>query len=289
MKKTFYLLLLALIIFAEGCTMPGPYMSMSDIAYSARHRTQLPKTTIIPLSNPNNYASFSKYFEIPYEYRVGLYDVLGITVLSHPELSVSFNANQMQLVDPGQTGNQYLSASQQISGAQDLGYYVDTQGDIIFPLIGNVHVAGLTPLQIRQKLSILLYKYIRSPIVNVKVLTFNSQRVHVLGEVMQPGIRPLGDRALTILDAISLAGGINSQTADMRHIFILRRQSQDKILAYWLDAKTPSALLLAEHFRLLDNDIVYIPPAGITDVNRFINQFLPPIQAIWFTRSLVRN
>jgi polysaccharide export outer membrane protein len=214
--------------------------------------------------------------------------MLSVVVLNHPELSSS-DSNKISLVQPGQENNQYLSNSNSNNATQEVGYYVDTQGEIVFPLIGKVQVAGLTTQQASQKITIKLAKYIRSPMVSLKVTKFNSQRVHVLGEVMQPGIRPIGDRALSILDALSLAGGINSQTADMRHVFVLRSKDQNNILVYWLDSKSPAALLLAEHFRLLDNDIVYIPPAGVTDWNRFLNQILPTVQTYWYTRSLVRN
>ena len=287
MKRFFILMLLTVLV--SGCTMPGPYMSSGDVLFNTQKNHQ-PETSIVSLSNPSQYPGLIRYFETPYEYRVGSYDVLGITVLGHPELSSAFNTSQIALIQPGQASNQYLPTNnQQNFASQDVGYYVDTQGSIIFPLIGNVHVAGLTTLQIRTEMSKRLLKYIRSPIVNVKVLTFNSQRVHVLGEVMQPGMRPLGDRALSVLDAISLAGGINSQSADMRHVFVLRGKEQHRIMVYWIDAKTPSALIVADHFRLVDNDIVYIPPAGVTNWNRFLNQILPTIQTFWYTRSLIRN
>lgn len=278
-------------LLGMGCTMPGPYMSSGDVMSSGQYKNHQPKTTIIPISNPNDYARLVQYFSVPYEYRIGLYDVLSVVVVNHPELSSS-NSNQISLVQPGQENNQYLSSSTSSNSnnaTQGVGYYVDAQGEIVFPLIGNIQVAGLTTKQASQKIAKKLIKYIRSPMVSLKVTKFNSQRVHVLGEVMQPGIRPVGDRALSILDALSLAGGINSQTADMRHVFVLRSKGQNNILVYWLDSKSPSALLLAEHFRLLDNDIVYIPPAGVTDWNRFLNQVLPTVQTYWYTRSLVRN
>jgi polysaccharide export outer membrane protein len=134
-----------------------------------------------------------------------------------------------------------------------------------------------------------LSKYIRHPKVSVQVAAFNSQRAHVLGEVMQPGLRPLTDRPLTILDAISLCGGINVTTADVSHIYVIRSVDLQNISVYRLNSQSPQNLLVAEHFRLANNDVIYVPPAGIVSWNRVINQILPSLQTVWYTHALLED
>lgn len=289
MKKILYLFILAITIgaFITGCTIPGAYMSTNDVLMGAEHKTNQPNIRIIRLNDPRDYAGLLQYFTTPNEYKVGIYDVLGIEVYDHPELSPSFDPTNSALIQPGQANNQYLQQGSSVQ--QGSGYYVNTEGNILFPILSDIHVAGLTVEQIRAKLTDRLSKYIRYPIVSVKILTFNSQRINVLGEVMIPGVRPIGDRPLSVLDAISLAGGINQATADMRHIFVIRGKGERTILVYVLNAKIPSSLLLGERFQLLDNDIVYVAPAGVTDVNRFLGQVLPTIQTFWYTKSLIQQ
>ena len=58
---------------------------------------------------------------------------------------------------------------------------------------------------------------------------------------------------------------------------------------FWLDAKTPDKLLLAEHFSLQPRDILFVSTAPIAQINRVLDQFLPLVESIWFTKSLVNS
>lgn len=278
-----------LLIFTTGCTIPGNYIS-SSYSVSSSHKNlegRLLNTTVIPIDNNFLYSTNADIFKSPYKYRVGPYDVLNIIVWNHPELtsSISSQINTNGLV--GQSSTQSPQFSQITT--QPTGVFVDNNGEIIFPLIGQVKIANLSTNQVRDLLTAKLSKYIRNPRVSVQVIAFNSQRAHVLGEVMQPGMRPLTDRPLTVLDAISLSGGINVTTADVSNIYIIRSIDLQNISVYRLNARSPQNLLVAEQFRLANNDIIYVPPAGVVSWNRVINQILPSLQTIWYTRSLVRD
>jgi polysaccharide biosynthesis/export protein len=58
---------------------------------------------------------------------------------------------------------------------------------------------------------------------------------------------------------------------------------------YWLDAKTPDALLLAEHFNLQSGDVLYVSSAVATRWNRVLNQLLPALQTVWYVRSITTS
>jgi polysaccharide export outer membrane protein len=84
---------------------------------------------------------------------------------------------------------------------------VQTNGAIVLPLLGEVQVAGLTVGEIQRKVTSLLEKdYLVNPQVVVKVREFNSQFVTVVGEVKQPGRKPLRGRT-RLIDALVEAGG----------------------------------------------------------------------------------
>jgi polysaccharide export outer membrane protein len=83
---------------------------------------------------------------------------------------------------------------------------VRPDGKISLPLLHDVQAAGLTAMQLRDKIATALSEFMPNPEVSVIVTEVRSARVSVLGEVQKPGVLPLrGDT--TILEAIAMAGG----------------------------------------------------------------------------------
>lgn len=282
-------------VLLTGCSVPGNYISSSYGVSSSKTNLegQLLKTSVISIDDNFLYSHNADFLKQDYKYKIGSYDVINVIVWNHPELTSSMSAytgsNSALLNSNSLDANQtnVLMFSQVTS--QPNGLFVDNNGDVMFPLVGPIKIAGLTTNEAQELLTQKLKKYVRYPRVSVQVIAFNSQRTHILGEVVRPGIRPLTDRALTVLDAISLSGGINVNTADVGNIYIIRSQDLRDISVYRLNTKSPQSLLVAERFILHDNDIVYVPPAGIVSWNRVVNQILPNLQTIWYTRSLVRD
>jgi polysaccharide export outer membrane protein len=97
---------------------------------------------------------------------------------------------------------------------------VRPDGRISLPLLEDVHVAGLTTGELREKLAEEFSEYVSAPDVSVIVAQVNSKRVHVVGEVNRPGPLPLVTE-MRVLDAISLVGGF-SPFANKRKVRILR-------------------------------------------------------------------
>lgn len=84
---------------------------------------------------------------------------------------------------------------------------IDSEGDVQVPLVGRVHVAGMTVQQTEQQLDKVLTKYIRNPQVAVSVAEIRSQPVSVLGAVNTPGVQQVHGHK-TLLEMIALAGGV---------------------------------------------------------------------------------
>jgi polysaccharide biosynthesis/export protein len=98
---------------------------------------------------------------------------------------------------------------------------VRPDGKISLPLLNDVQAAGLTPMQLRDKLSAGLTEYIPSPAVSVLVREVHSFKVTVIGQVKAAGRYEIKDRA-TVLDVLALAGGITEYAARGR-IVVLRQ------------------------------------------------------------------
>lgn len=261
------------IILLSSCSLlPG--IQNPDISQmrQVHTRTQRTMPTLIPIT-PELIAD---QHISTYMYRVAAADILNISVWQHPEFSLQeFHVSSQ---------NSNLPSKQGAAGED--GFLVNPAGFIYFPLIGNVFVEGKTVDTIRRDMTSRLKKYIKDPSLNVRVVEFRSRKVYVLGEVRRPGFIPLTDQALSVTDAITLTGGMDPNAADPSHIYVIRGAISRPNM-YWLDAKSPEALLLAEHFFLMPNDILFVSSAPATRWNRVLNQLLPTIQTVWYTKAII--
>jgi polysaccharide export outer membrane protein len=101
---------------------------------------------------------------------------------------------------------------------------VRSDGKISLPLIDEVQAAGLTPLQLKEKLTLRLKEFIDNPSVSVIVTEANSQKVYVSGEVRTPGVYRLRGET-TLLQVIPMAGGF-TEWADQKRVLIIRKEGE---------------------------------------------------------------
>ena len=156
--------------------------------------------------------------------------------------------------------NLSLSESQNGSGSYDpersiLSYLVDSRGDINFPILGTIHVEGMTRNELVDYLTKEIGKDVKDPIVYV---AFKNYKISILGEVRNPGTYTMDSEKINILQAIAKAGDLNL-TAKRDGILLLREEN-GKIEHYSIDLKK-SDLLNSPYFFLQQNDILYIPPS----------------------------
>lgn len=142
-------------------------------------------------------------------YKVGPGDILNIIVWGHPELSLA-GATQAASIEGGNVGT---------------GYNVSKDGRIQFPFAGAVKVAGLSELEIRDKLSGMLATYITDPQLTVQIRDYRNSRVYLDGEINKPGLLSLNDIPMTLPEALNRAGGL-TQDAD-RSSIVLTRQGRE--------------------------------------------------------------
>jgi polysaccharide export outer membrane protein len=134
---------------------------------------------------------------------------------------------------------------------------VRSDGKISIPLLNDVQAAGFTPKQLKDEIAKRLKKYIDEPTVSVIVVTINSIKVSVSGNVNAPGVFRIG-REISLVEAISLAGGL-SELATPEEIKIIRKENgEDKIYEV-----NYSAILNGEDLKqnivLFSGDSVFVP------------------------------
>ncbi|UAB84818.1 polysaccharide biosynthesis/export family protein [Zunongwangia sp. SCSIO 43204] len=134
-------------------------------------------------------------------------------------------------------------------------YLVNSDGEIQFPVIGTIEVAGLN----RKELSIFLEKkiseFIKNPIVNVRISNF---QITVLGEVARPGTFSVSDEYLSLPKALGLAGDLTIYGKRKNVLIIRELENGDKQHAY-LDL-TDSNFINSPYYYLQQNDVVYVEP-----------------------------
>jgi polysaccharide biosynthesis/export protein len=286
----------------------------------------------------------------PSAYLIGPGDVLQINVWDHPELASAdggggAGANGQRPADPA------------------AGFVVSASGEVQFPYIGKLKVAGKTTDEVQESLGHAL-TYFKNPQVTVRIASFRSKQVYVDGEVRLPGVQPINDvpmtlyeainragglqpssdesrlelirdgraygidltamlahrisgagivlkdgdvlhvssrdqngvyvmgevnrpafaiprrdGSLTLSDALSQAGSLNTSSADASQVFVIRGSGSASPQVYHLDAGSPIAMVLANQFELQPKDVVYIDGNALVRFSRVLNLLLPAIGA----------
>jgi polysaccharide export outer membrane protein len=133
-------------------------------------------------------------------------------------------------------------------------YVVDVNGDIQLPLVGNIHVEGLTPLEARDTLKSRLGKYLIEPTVKLDVVNYN---VTILGEVTRPGIYTVANEKVTLTEALALAGDLTLY-GRRDNVMLVREENGKKNYSHFdLNARD---LFSSPYYYLHSNDIIYVEP-----------------------------
>lgn len=107
-------------------------------------------------------------------------------------------------------------------------------------------------------------------------LNSNSKnKIYVLGEVLNPQVISFSTTSVTLLEALGTSGGLSPEAADGEAVYVIRAQdATHSATVYHLNAKKPTAYVLAKGFELTAQDVVYVGPANITRWSRYVSQLL---------------
>ena len=178
-------------------------------------------------------------------------DKLSIVVNSkNPELAALFNLP----VQSSRIGYGGLASG----GSQSVSVYsVDSEGNIDFPQVGKINVAGKTRFEISEliKSELIGKNLLNDPTVTVE---FAEMYISMLGEVAKPGRYTITQDKVTILDAIGMAGDLTIY--GKRDSVQVLRSVDGGQTSYILNLTNLDTLLMSPAYYLQQNDVVYVQP-----------------------------
>ena len=140
-------------------------------------------------------------------------------------------------------------------------YLVDEDGNIDFPMLGDVQVAGLRRTEVKAKLEELLGSQLKDPLVTVNVI---NQMVTVLGEVKNPGRYAIVNGRLTLPELLASAGDLTPY--GKRNNLLLTREKDGKLEFMRIDLND-GELFKSPYFFLMPNDVIYVAPNSVRAIN----------------------
>lgn len=238
-KKITCILLLGMALLLAGCSASRKIAYMQDVRSDVRREIAIAPVTAQPG------------------------DKVSIIVNSkNPELAEMFNLPVMTH-RIGQPMNSSYNYNQQVSS-----YTVDSNGNVDFPILGEVHVAGLK----REKIaSYIKNELIRKNLVKdaVVIVEFLNMGVSVMGEVNRPGRFSIDRDHLTLLDALSMAGDLTIY-GKRENVLVVRQENGGESY-YRVNLCDAKSLHTSPVYYLKQNDMVYVEPNGVRSRQSTVN------------------
>lgn len=194
-------------------------------------------------------------------------DLLSIVVTTkNPELGTAFNMQPGMMSMSNQEGGQSYLGGGSGNQKRETGYRVDSEGNIVFPVLGTLHVAGLTRRELESMIKQRITK--EGLLTDFSVTaTFMNSKISILGDVGAPGNYDFKDDKYTLIQALADAGDLN-MTAE-REIMVIREKGGERKM-YTVDLKSKD-LFDSPVYYLQQNDIIYVLPNDIKAASRDLN------------------
>lgn len=188
-------------------------------------------------------------------------DMISIIVSSkNPELSVNYN---LPVVSYQAGGEATMSSNQRL-----VGYVVDNDGNIDFPVLGPIHAAGMTRWELSKSIKDVLIGegHLKDAVVTVQFMNF---KISVLGEVTSPGTYTIDGDKLTLLEALSLARDLTIHGRRDR-VFVIREKNGERT-TYQVDLRSVD-LFNSPAYYLQQNDVIYVEPDKVRAGQSTLNE-----------------
>ena len=240
MKRIFHYGVFLILLLASSCRTP------QNIAYFQG----LESLTQAQIETMNQ-----KY--VP---RICIDDALIINVTSPDRVSAApFSVPPYGFFMPGEAEIGISATTQNL-----FTYLVDDNGNINFPVLGRVHVAGMSVNDAIRMMEEMIRKDAPEAVVHIQIANF---KVGIIGEVELPEIYHIKSQRISILELIARAGDM-TVLADRKNVWLVRDNDGEKVFIH-MDMTDP-AIFASPYFYLQQNDMVYVLP---NDTQRKNSQF----------------
>ena len=190
----------------------------------------------------------------------GLYDA---KIMPKDELTIL-----VQTTDPLTSEPFNLRSTGQTSSKNQItGYLVDNDGIINFPIVGKIHVAGLTKTECEDLIKSKIQPYLartENPLVSVRT---SSYRITVIGEVNRPGVIPVSTEKISLIEALAEAGDMTIY-GKRDNVLLVREDKSGEKHKVRLNMNDAN-IINSPYYYLQQNDIVYVEPHKVKARNTF--------------------
>ncbi len=187
------------------------------------------------------------------------YDKISIIVKSkNPEISNLFNNSIVQDVSSGYTsGIQYLT-----------GYTINQDGNIEFPVLGAIRIAGLTKNEAEQliKEKLISNGMLKDALITIEYMNLSYS---VLGEVASPGQKQINKDVTNIFEALGTAGDIDIY--GKRDSVMIIRNENDQKKVYILNLNSAKDVYSSDAYYIHQNDLIYVKSNDVKIRQRTVN------------------
>ena len=209
-----------------------------------------------------------------YDARIMPKDLLTITVSAADDQAVvPFNMT----VPTPYTTNQRSTYSQ----AMLQTYLVDNDGNIIFPIVGQLYVGGLTKSQAEEMILDRIKPYMSEAVNPIVTVRMTGYQISVIGEVARPGTFNVSREKISILEALAQAGDLTIY-GQRKNVQLIREDSTGRKSIYTFDL-TDANIINSPYFYLQQNDVIYVTPNKVKAQNSSVGS----MTTLWFSATSI--
>lgn len=204
----------------------------------------------------------------------GLYDA---HIMPKDMLTINVHTTDAAASAPFNLSAAGASSSQGTTASATSGYLVDNNGNINFPIVGKIHVAGLTKGECEDLIKSKIQPYLsrtENPVITVRM---SSYRVTVIGEVGSPGVIPVATEKMSIIEALAEAGDLTIY-GKRDNIMLIREDAAGQKHEVRLNLNDAN-VINSPYYYLQQNDIVYVEPNKVKAGNSAIGSST----TLWFS------
>lgn len=203
----------------------------------------------------------------------GLYDA---RIMPKDQLNIDVHTTDEDASKPFNLSLENMMRQNQ-TGSQQGQYLVDNDGFINFPIVGKIHVAGLTKSECEDLIKGKIQPYLarsENPVITVRMMSY---RITVIGEVGSPGVIPVTSEKMSIIEALASAGDLGIY-GKRDNIMLIREDAQGQKHEVRLNMNDAN-IINSPYYYLQQNDIIYVEPNRAKTANSAIGQST----TLWFS------